>query len=394
MSINREAAGMQRTLRFVVALALAAMTITGAPSDAAETAASRIPVRNGKLAFSEAGPNSGLFGFPSDLFTIDPDGSNRQRLSHCTAQNCMMRAFAWSPDGRRLAFVRGRGGGSGSLPDLSLYVVDADGSAERRLDGCGKPRWPSCGDFVGSQISWSPDGSRLVVPREWSLYVFNVDRNRFRRLTKCRVRRCADFHPAWAPDGRRIVFARLVKPDVTWLYSIRADGVGLRRLTKPHVVGTNPVWSPDGREIAFDGSDNHVSARIFVIAANGSGLRRIRSGPWDTGPGVPAWSPNGRRIAFLTTPGTPGSYRAEIWVINRNGTGRRLLYRSACCIGTWGRPIWSPDGRYVAFGVGVSSMSQPGYDPNRSGIFVIKADGTGLRRLASAPTEAGWQRVP
>jgi Tol biopolymer transport system component len=378
---------MKRPLGSLAALVLTSVAVTGAPSDAARGAASATTISNGKIAFSEAVASGGLFRFPSDLFVIDPDGSNRQRLSHCTVQNCMVRAFAWSPDGRRLAFVRGAAGGGQSLPNLSLYVIGADGLGERRLDGCGRPRWPSCGDLVGSQITWSPDGTRLVVPRERSLYVFNVNRNRFRRLTSCRPRRCFDMHPSWAPDGRLIVFARAANPYAPLLYSVRVDGSGLRRLTKPHVVATNPVWSPNGRQIAFDGSDNHISARLFVMAANGSGLRRLRSGPFDTGPSVPAWSPNGRRIAFLTTPGSTASYRAAVWVINPNGTGRRLLYRSACCIDTWGRPIWSPDGHYVAFGVGIRSA------PDRSGIFVIKADGTGLRRLASAPTEAAWQPV-
>ena len=177
-----------------------------------------------------------------------------------------------------------------------------------------------------------------------------------------------------------------------WLYSIKADGSGLKRLTKRYGAAGNPVWSPDGKRIAFDAVDElGLSTRLLVMAADGSAVRRLRMGSPDTGPSVPAWSPDGRRITYLTTPGTVGRYRAAVWIINRDGTGRRLLYRSACCIGTWGRPIWSPDGRYVAFGVGVSSES--GYDPVRSGVFVIKADGTGLRRLATAPTEAAWQRV-
>jgi Tol biopolymer transport system component len=125
-----------------------------------------------------------------------------------------------------------------------------------------------------------------------------------------------------------------------------------------------------------------------VMAPNTSGLKLLRSGPSGTGPGVPAWSPNGRWIAFLTTPGSAGRFRAAVWLVRRSGSERRLLYRSACCIETWGRPIWSPDGKYVAFGVGVRS------EPARSGIFVIKADGTGLRRVATAPTEAAWQPIP
>jgi Tol biopolymer transport system component len=385
--LKRTLAGMNATLGSVAALLLLASVAVKA-SDVGRGATFTKPIRNGKVAFSDTGPSS-PFGLAADLFLIEPDGSNRQRLTECTTRNCIVRAFAWSPDGRRLAFTRGSMGGPRSRADLSLYVIEADGHGERRLDGCGRPRWPSCGDFFGSQIAWSPDGSRLVVPRERSLYVFNVDRNRFRRLTNCGLRTCFDIHPAWAPSGGRIVFARLAGPYAESLYSVKADGSGLKRLTKPRPSAQNPVWSPDGRRIAFDAVDNLNirTARLFVMKADGSRMRVLRSGPADTGPGVPAWSPDARRIVFLTTPGTPGSYRAAVWVINRTGSGRRLLYRSPCCIDTWGRPIWSPDGSYVAFGVGVRS------DPDSSGIFVIKADGRGLRRLATAPTEAAWQRV-
>jgi Tol biopolymer transport system component len=271
---------------------------------------------------------------------------------------------------------------------LSLFVIDADGTNQRRVPGCGKPRWPSCGDFNGSQIAWSPNGSELVLPRRRSLYVFNVDRGSFRRLTACGSGKCFDMHPTWAPNGRRILFVRYRTPFTESLWTVRPDGSGLTRLTRKLLgAAGNPVWTPDSRRIAFDVGDN-LDARIYVMSADGSNQRVLRRGAGDTGPGVPAWSPDGRRVAYLTTPGLPARYRAAIWIVNVDGTGRRLLYRSACCIGTWGRPRWSPDGKWLVFGVGLSE------DRARSGIYLIQADGTRLRRLAGAPTEAAWQRIP
>ena len=364
-------------------------SIIGLASAGAESSASAGAVRNGKIAFSEPGV-AGPYGTgpPSDLYVVDPDGANRKLLSACGARLCFLRTFAWSPDGRRLAFLRGPIGGFALPTDLTLHLIDADGSDEERLDGCGKPRWPSCGDFMGSQISWSPDGARLVVPRGRSLYVFDVDRGSFRRLTACGPRPCVDWHPAWAPNGRRIVFVRYRTRFTESLWTVRPDGSGLTRLTRklPGSAG-NPAWSPDSRRIAFDVGDN-LEARLYVMEADGSKQKVLRMGAGGTGPSVPAWSPNGRRIAYLTTPGLTARYRAAIWVINANGTGRQLLYRSACCIGSWGRPTWSPDGKSVVFGVGLNS------DPARSGIYTIRADGRRLRRLADAPTEAAWQRIP
>jgi TolB protein len=350
----------------------------------------------GTIAFS-APSDAGALPFPpSELFVIDADGSNRQRIATCEGRGdvpsprqgifgCILRAFSWSPEGGRLAYVQGNMGGRDEGADLSLFVVDVDGGNERRLSGCGKPRWPSCGDFFGSQLAWEPEGSRLVVPRDGGLYLFDVDRGGYRRLTPaCKPRRCFDMHPAWSPDGKRIVFARLVAARSQALYSIRPDGLGMTRLTHLPGQAGHATWSPDGQWIAFDFWDDEHS-RIYVMRADGSGLKLVRSGTNASGPGVPAWSPDGTRLAYLATPAAGTVFSAEIWVAPLDGGKHRRLYRSDLYLETWSRPVWSPSGRHIAFGVGLSE------DREKSGIYIVNADGTGLRKLVEAPTEAAWQ---
>jgi Tol biopolymer transport system component len=373
-------ASMRRLLfGSVAALALlASVSVAGAAGEIAHRSAAA----NGKIAFSD----------PFNLYVLNRDGSGRRRLARCKSRSCEIRAYAWSPGGKRLAFLRGSRGGRTNPSNLSLFVVKADGRGMRRLAGCGEPKWLSCGDFFGSSLSWSPDGSRLVVTRRGSLYVVNADRGGYRRLTNCGTSPCFDMHPVWAPDGSRIAFARgEVQGRSQSIYSVKADGTDLARLTNLPGYSGDPVWSPDGSRIAFDAWGEGQDDRIYTMAPDGSDLTMLTSGGQGSGPGRPSWSPTGTHIVYFNTPGSPGVFSAEVWVMKADGSERRRLYLSDCCIGSWARPIWSPDGRYIAFGVFLSSGDQSG---ERNGIFVMKADGTQRRQLTPYVGEIAWQRKP
>jgi Tol biopolymer transport system component len=70
--------------------------------------------------------------------------------------------------------------------------------------------------------------------------------------------------------------------------------------------------------------------------------------------------------------------------MNADGSNKERLYHSGCCIGIYAPPIWSPDGRLIAF-----SANSAG------GTFVINADGSGLRRLSPITSrDLSWQQRP
>ena len=104
-------------------------------------------------------------------------------------------APAWSPDGRKLAFVSDRDGPFGVYTP-EIHVVNADGSALRNLT-----RNPA----HDSDPVWSPDGQQIAFVRNCGVYVMNADGSGQQNLTRNTAR---DLSPAWSPDGQQIAFER------------------------------------------------------------------------------------------------------------------------------------------------------------------------------------------
>ena len=174
---------------------------------------------------------------------------------------------AWSPDGRKLAFVSRRDGNS------EIYVMNADGGAQENLT-----RQPAS----DSHPSWSRDGRKLVfVSRRdgnAEIYVMNADGSGLRNLTRTPS---DDLDPAWSPDGRAIAFVQkkcvpnrpCATAYETYLYVVNADGSGLRRLTTRRAHVFNPSWSADGKTIRYG---------RYLVYADGSGSSELpRNVPLD-----------------------------------------------------------------------------------------------------------------
>ena len=253
---------------------------------------------------------------------------------------------AWSPDGRRLAFVSDRDGND------EIYVMDANGDNLTRLTNNDSPDW---------RPVWSPYG-RLAFSSDRDgndeIYVMDANGDNLTRLTN---NDSTDWRPVWSPDGRRLAFTSWRDGD-NEIYVIDADGDNLTRLTFQG-DDESPAWSPDGRRLAFHSWRGWLMGgywRIYVMDADGGNIARLSGG------GVfPVWSPDGRRLAFDSARDGDN----EIYVIDTDGDNLTRLTDNDS--DDWS-PVWSPDGLRLAF-----VSERDGNDE----IYVIGVDGDNLTRL-------------
>ena len=162
---------------------------------------------------------------------------------------------------------------------------------------------------------------------------------------------------SWGPGDRRIVFGGGVPGrSSTGLWTVNADGTGLRRLRagRGPTEGMHPAWSPDGRTIVFGwtGRSPHPWGRLAAVRPDGSGYRvlvRPRAGKHDDELTFPAWSRDGKRLAFVRIDHRQGRAGRTIEVANARGAHPRAVVRLPYNPVRQGAPTWSPDGRLIAF---------------------------------------------
>ncbi len=155
------------------------------------------------------------------------------------------------------------------------------------------------------------------------------------------------------------------------IYAMNADESDQTNLTQNPAQDTDPAWSPDGQWIAFL-SDRTGKQEIFVMDADGGQVTQLTDNPGITWFAPLAWSPNGRQIAVS---GGEDESRARLYLVDLDGSGSRVLLDTL-----YGQsPKWSPDGQNLAF---------RGFDGNRSGLYVINAQGNNLVEIPANQVSA------
>lgn len=216
-------------------------------------------------------------------------------------------APTWSPSGDTIIFSVGTfnlffNGFKGLLEKsedrveggAQVAVIRPDGSGFRQVTG---------GANNNGFASMAPDGKRFVYrtfgPEGDGLRIMNLDTKAVTTLTTG-----YDNFPLWSPRGNLIMFSRQEAGDYE-IYTVKADGSGVKRLTFAHGNDAHQAWSPDGEHIMFASSRmgfkdemTYTDApqpygELFVMRYDGSDVQQVTDNQWEDG--TPSWRPSGRR---------------------------------------------------------------------------------------------------
>ena len=263
----------------------------------------------------------------------------------------------------------GQNGRIAFIQGPDVYTMNSDGSDVKQLTNLGP-------DSGSAWESWSPDGKQIVFneyrPPDFlgQLWLMNADGSNQRLLFA--EGDLDEERPSFTPDGASVVFSRCqLDGETCTLYQIKTDGSGLTPVTKFDfgIQDLSAVYSPVAGKLAFTSvARGGIICAIYLTIAQGSKPHEIT--PPRLSARQPDWAPDGTKVAFSTHCGNPEN--EEIWVVDANGSGLRRLTKNGNDYFSGPHdyhPSWSPQGDAIVF-------ERDAPDFSSSGIFIMKADGS------------------
>jgi TolB protein len=249
------------------------------------------------------------------LIVADADGENARIVAE-SPQPLM--SPAWSPDGRRIAYVSFEGNQS------AIYVQTLRSGTRERV---------SARAGINGAPAFSPDGRMLALTLsrdEGNLDIYTLDlaSQVLRRITESPA---IDTEAAWSADGRSLYFTsdRAGGPQV---YRVDAEpGARAQRVTFEGTYNTRARVSPDGEQLAIVHRDRG-NDRIATIGTGGEALQVLTNGTLDESP---SFAPNGAMIIYAT-------HDRGMGVLASVSADGRVRQQIASVAGDVREPVWSP----------------------------------------------------
>jgi Tol biopolymer transport system component len=309
------------------------------------------------------------------------DFSNKQRrlLTDLDWSMGLINFPVWSPDERRVAYQQNNyQRGKDVTSELRVTTLDGRSSVAYRVDLYG-----------GVQpVGWTPDGTSLIVviarpDRTWTVGTLPAAGGQFTPLRSFGWSYDAgDGSPRVSPDGRFVAYLEGER-GVRDIHVVSLDGRQAYRVTTDPADDFAPIWSPDGRRLAFK-SNRLGSVSMWTVEIKDGqptgqpvklkdGMQAAQLIDW-TAKGI-VYLESWRSSDLFTVPMDPAQGRAT-------GPARPISYWRT---GRNVNPVWSPDGRRLAF------VSSAAAEPNRRFVVVLPLD-AGQAREFLIPTTS-WQNL-
>lgn len=212
-----------------------------------------------------------------------------------------------------------------------------------------------------SSLSWSPDGSKLLVGQEvwegdkgkYSQLMMNIDGSSMKIIAE------GAGGGTWAPDGKTIVWEKN-----RVLFRSNPDGSNAKQITSDGAESLEPSFSPDGKSIAYTTIEDK-KGNILIMNADGTGSRKVAQGY------TSQWAPSGNVIVFYKD---RGDNMDKVYTLDlKSGTERLLTNDSLHNY----YPSWTLDGKII-----FSSTDRLHKDrENVAGLYRMAADGTSKEKV-------------
>ena len=331
-----------------------------------------------------------FFAYWKDLYSVRLDTGD---LHFITSEKERIVSPALSPDGSQIAYTSLRKGPFWNPGEhWEIRVIGIDGSSKRTLGRSGIKGRNQPYDI---NPAWSPDGKRIafvssrpehVRGSPYHVYLMERDGTNVRRVTLSAASPAA--RPNWSPDGTQLAFVGRTEdfPTDQHEYAHVVD-LDSDRLTNLGRTWTAPEWSPDGTRVALVGWDG-TNRLVVSTTPDGSDSRNITEVSVYAPHYAPfeylSWFPDSMKLFLSIHGGVASDYTTYIIdPTQADPSGDRFRTN----LFADGVPSWSPDGTLVAM-----------YSVRKHFLYTILPDGSGSKRLAARGedrpiTAAEWQEL-